>query len=295
MANLKEVRGRIISVKSIQQITKAMKMVSAAKLKRAVDSIVQLRPYANKLKEILENLSSQVEEVESPYTEVRAVKNVLYIPVTSNRGQAGAFNSNVIKATLNRIAADLPESDKKVNRLFMPIGRKGYEFFAKRNHDVLGAHRDVYQNLRFDEVAKITNEVMLGYEQGKWDRVEIVYNQFKNAAVQILTTEVLLPVQRAEPVKSAKGEPVANYIFEPDKEEIVAKLIPEAIRIQLYKAILDSHAAEHGARMTSMDKATENAGELLQSYRLLYNRARQAAITTEILEIVSGASALSAN
>lgn len=291
MANLKEVRGRIISVKSIQQITKAMKMVSAAKLKRAADAIVQLRPYANKLKEILENLSSQLDEVQSTYTEVRPVKNVLFIPVTSNRGQAGAFNTNVVKATLNRIKAEYAQDDKKVNILFMPIGRKGYEFFSRRNYTLLGAHNDIYTKLNFEEVAALANEVMLGYEQGKWDRVEIVYNQFKNAAVQILSQEVLLPIQRSEPSAQASTE-VGNYIFEPGKEEIVEKLIPEAIRIQLYKAILDSHAAEHGARMTSMDKATENAGELLKSYRLLYNRARQAAITTEILEIVSGANAL---
>lgn len=295
MANLKEVRGRIISVKSIQQITKAMKMVSAAKLKRAADSIFQLRPYANKLKEILENLSSQLEEVHSPYTEARPVKSVLFIPITSNRGQAGAFNSNVIKATLNRINTEYPEGGKNVNMIFMPIGRKGYEFFNRRNVTMLGAHNDVYVNLRFEEVARIANEIMSGYEQGKWDRVEIVYNQFKNAAVQILTHEVLLPVQRSEVATSAKTQEVANYIFEPGQNEIVSKLVPEAIRIQLYKAILDSHAAEHGARMTSMDKATENAGELLKSYRLLYNRARQAAITTEILEIVSGANALAAN
>lgn len=295
MANLKEVRGRIISVKSIQQITKAMKMVSAAKLKRAADAIFQLRPYANKLKEILENLSSQLDEVYSPYTEARPVKSVLFIPITSNRGQAGAFNSNVIKATMNLISTKYLEGGKNVNMLFMPIGRKGYEFFNRRNVTMLGAHNDVYVNLRFEEVARIANEIMTGYEQGKWDRVEIIYNQFKNAAVQILTREVLLPVQHADNVSSAKTHEVANYIFEPGQTEIISKLIPEAIRIQLYKAILDSHAAEHGARMTSMDKATENAGELLKSYRLLYNRARQAAITTEILEIVSGANALAAN
>jgi F-type H+-transporting ATPase subunit gamma len=291
MANLKEVRIRIASVQSTQQITKAMKMVSAAKLKRATNAIVQLRPYATKLKEILGNLSASLEGGSSPFIEEREPNKVLIVVVSSNRGLAGAFNMNVIKTANNLIAEKYSEQLKKGNVSIVAIGKKSQDFYEKRNYKVVGNNNDVYAALTFENVTKITEAIMTGFEQGDFDRVEVVYNQFKNAAVQILTSEQLLPLPKAAvniEVKSANVE----YILEPNQEEIVKQLIPKSIKIQLYKAVLDSHASEHGARMTSMDKATENAGDLLKALKLAYNQARQAAITTELTEIVSGAAAL---
>jgi F-type H+-transporting ATPase subunit gamma len=291
MANLKEVRNRIASVQSTQQITKAMKMVSAAKLKRATNAIVQLRPYATKLKEILGNLSASLEGSTSPFIEEREPNKVLIVTVSSNRGLAGAFNMNVIKTANNLIAEKYSEQFKKGNVSIVSIGKKTQDFYEKRGYNVVGNNNEVYADLSFENVTKITDAIMAGFVEGKYDRVEVVYNRFKNAAVQILTSEQLLPLPKSEEAASTK-ETNVDYILEPSKEEIVTQLIPKSIKIQLYKAVLDSHASEHGARMTSMDKATENAGDLLKSLKLAYNQARQAAITTELTEIVSGAAAL---
>ncbi len=291
MANLKEVRNRITSVQSTQQITKAMKMVSAAKLKRATNAIIQLRPYATKLKEILGNLSASLEGSTSPFIEERAPHKVLIVTVSSNRGLAGAFNMNIIKTANNLIAEKYSEQLKNGNVSIVSIGKKTQDFYEKRNYKVIGNNNDVYSNLSFENVTKITEAIMADFVKGKYDRVDVVYNRFKNAAVQILTTEQLLPLPKGEETAEVR-ETNVDYILEPSKEEIVAELIPKSIKIQLYKAVLDSHAAEHGARMTSMDKATENAGDLLKALKLSYNQARQAAITTELTEIVSGAAAL---
>ncbi|WP_026897018.1 ATP synthase F1 subunit gamma [Daejeonella oryzae] len=291
MANLKEVRNRIASVSSTQQITKAMKMVSAAKLKRATNAIVQLRPYANKMKEILANLSASLEESNSPFIQEREPVRVLVIAVSSNRGLAGAFNMNVIKTTNNLIAEKYPEQFRKGNVQIVAIGKKVQDFYEKRNYKVIGNNNELYNALTFQNASKITEDIMTGFANGDYDRVELVYNQFKNAAVQILTSEQLLPVPRS--VQSVVSRVSVDYILEPSQEEIVEQLIPKSIKTQVYKAILDSHASEHGARMTAMDKATENAGDLLKALKLSYNQARQAAITTELTEIVSGAAALS--
>ncbi len=291
MANLKEVRNRIASVQSTQQITKAMKMVSAAKLKRATNAIVQLRPYATKLKEILGNLSASLEGTSSAFIEEREPNKVLIVVISSNRGLAGAFNMNVIKMANNLIATKYSEQFKKGNVSIVSIGKKTQDFYEKRNYKVIGNNNEVYANLTFENVTKITESIMKGFEDGEFDRVEVVYNKFKNAAVQILTSEQLLPLPKTEETATVKTNNV-DYILEPSQEEIVEQLIPKSIKIQLYKAVLDSHASEHGARMTSMDKATENAGDLLKSLKLAYNQARQAAITTELTEIVSGAAAL---
>lgn len=291
MANLKEVRIRISSVQSTQQITKAMKMVSAAKLKRATNAIVQLRPYATKLKDILGNLSASLEGASSPFIQEREPNKVLVVVVSSNRGLAGAFNMNVIKAANNLIADKYSEQLKNGNVSIVAIGKKSQDFYEKRNYNVIGNNNEVYADLTFENVTKITDAIMAGFEKGTFDKVELVYNRFKNAAVQIITTEQLLPLPKAETAVDTNAANV-DYILEPNQEEIVTQLIPKSIKIQLYKAVLDSHASEHGARMTSMDKATENAGDLLKALKLAYNQARQAAITTELTEIVSGAAAL---
>jgi F-type H+-transporting ATPase subunit gamma len=293
MANLKEVRNRIASVKSTQQITKAMKMVSAAKLKRATNAIVQLRPYANKLNDILANLSASLEDGSSPYLQEREPVKVLVVVVSSNRGLAGAFNTNVIKAANNVIAEKYSNQLKAGNVSVVGIGKKSQEFYQRRKYNVIGNNNEVFSALNFENVSKITQSIMDGFLKGEYDRVELVYNQFKNAAVQIVKVEQLLPVPKAEKKETATSK--VDYILEPSQEEIVDQLIPKNIKIQLYKGVLDSHASEHGARMTAMDKATDNAGELLRNLRLSYNQARQAAITTELTEIVSGAAALSSN
>ena len=292
MANLKEVRNRIVSVSSTQQITKAMKMVSAAKLKRATSAIVQLRPYAVKMKEILSNLSASLEESNSPFIKEREPVRVLLIAVSSNRGLAGAFNMNVIKTLNVLISEKYTEQHKKGNVHIVAIGKKVHDYYEKRKYNVIGNNHELYSELTFKNASKITEAVMEGFANGDYDRVDLVYNQFKNAAVQILTTEQLLPVPRSEAITLDPTKQV-DYILEPSQEEIVEQLIPKSIKTQVYKAILDSHASEHGARMTAMDKATENAGDLLKALKLSYNQARQAAITTELSEIVSGAASLS--
>ncbi|MDB5114696.1 MAG: synthase subunit gamma [Mucilaginibacter sp.] len=295
MANLKEVRNRIASVSSTQQITKAMKMVSAAKLKRATNAIVQLRPYANKLKELLSNLSASLEDGSSPFLQQRDPVRVLVVVVSSNRGLAGAFNANVIKTANNLIAEKYSEQLRAGNVSIVAIGKKSQEFYERRKYNVIGNNTELYNNLNFANASLITESIMEGFLKGQYDRVEIVYNHFKNAAMQFLITEQLLPVPKTENKDKAVNATQVDYILEPSQEEIVEQLIPKNIKIQLYRAVLDSVASEHGARMTAMDKATENAGDLLKALKLSYNQARQAAITTELTEIVSGAAALSSN
>jgi F-type H+-transporting ATPase subunit gamma len=291
MANLKEVRLRIVSVSSTQQITKAMKMVSAAKLRRAQNAITQMRPYAMKLREIMENVSSTLESNDGgEFSKMREVKNVLIVAVNSNRGLAGAFNSNIIR-TVNRLINDDYSIQRKNGGVkVLAIGKKASDFYAKTRDLFHGHHNEIYNSLNFEAASAIATKIMSDFKEGKFDKVILVYNQFKNAAVQYVQTEQMLPLQPAK--TENKKEMTTDYIFEPGKAEIVQELIPKSIRIQLYKALLDSHASEHGARMTAMNKATDNAGELLRDLRISYNKARQASITNEILEIVAGAEAL---
>ena len=284
MANLKEIRNRITSVSSTMQITSAMKMVSAAKLKKAQDAITAMRPYAEKLTELLQSLSATLDgEVGGSFTTQREVNKVLIVAVTSNRGLCGAFNSNVIKQA--KLIAD-SYAGKQVD--IFAIGKKGNDALSKTNK-IAGNKSEVFDNLTFDNVAEIAQILTDKFTSGEYDKIQIVYNQFKNAATQIVQTEQFLPLA---PIKSDKPVSTGDYIFEPSKEEIVLTLIPKSLKTQLYKAIRDSFASEHGARMTAMHKATDNATELRNQLKLTYNKARQAAITNEILEIVGGAEAL---
>ena len=283
MANLKEIRNRIASVSSTMQITSAMKMVSAAKLKKAQDAITAMRPYANKLTELLQNLSATLDaDSGSKFAVERDLKKVLIVAITSNRGLCGAFNSNVIKQTHAR-AAHYNGVDVAVTA----IGKKANDALSK-DFQISSAHSDVFDDLCFENVAKIAEELMLQFESGDYDKIEIIYNKFKNAATQTVMTEQFLPIVPAEAHSSTN----TDYIFEPSKLEIVEALIPKSLKTQLFKAIRDSFASEHGARMTAMHKATDNAKELRDQLKLTYNKARQAAITNEILEIVGGAEAL---
>ncbi|RXR33588.1 ATP synthase F1 subunit gamma [Flavobacterium piscinae] len=283
MANLKEIRNRISSVQSTMQITSAMKMVSAAKLKKAQDAITAMRPYAEKLTEILQSLSASMEgEIGGEFTAQREVKKVLIVAITSNRGLCGAFNSNVIKQV--KAVAD-SYTGKKVDVL--AIGKKGNDVLGK-NYSVIANKSEVFDALTFENVAAISELLTEKFISGDYDKIEIVYNQFKNAATQIVQTEQFLPLAPVVGAATASSD----YIFEPSKEEIVLTLIPKSLKTQLYKAIRDSFASEHGARMTAMHKATDNATELRNQLKLTYNKARQAAITNEILEIVGGAEAL---
>ncbi|HET8735887.1 MAG TPA: ATP synthase F1 subunit gamma [Pricia sp.] len=285
MANLKEIRNRITSVSSTMQITSAMKMVSAAKLKKAQDAITAMRPYADKLTELLQSLSASLDDDSgSKYSDTREVNKVLVVAITSNRGLAGAFNSNVLKQCVT--LANGTYAGKQVD--FMAIGKKANDYLKKRS-TVAGNHSSLYDDLTFDGVAAIAEELMEKFVSGKYDRIDIVYNSFKNAATQIVTTEQFLPIVPAEGDENLS----THYIFEPSKLEIVEQLIPKSLKTQLYKAIRDSFASEHGARMTAMHKATDNATELRDDLKLQYNKARQASITNEILEIVGGANALS--
>jgi len=291
MPGLKEVRTRIASVKSTQQITSAMKMVSASKLKRAQNAIVKMRPYAGKLKEILENLSASLDSTDGIYSKERKVQKVLVIVVTSNRGLCGAFNGNVLKSAVSMINTKYNEINKSGNLDIICIGKKGADFMLKRKYHVIDTNMQILDSLTFENVAPIADNLMKSFVGGKYDRIEVVYNQFKNAAVQILSTEQYLPITKAK-TEQGKSKQVSDYIFEPSKEEIVSQLIPKSLKIQFYKMLLDSVASEHGARMTAMHKATDNADSLMKELRLTYNKARQAAITKEILEIVGGAEAL---
>ena len=287
---LKEVRNRIKSVQSTQQITKAMKMVSAAKLRRAQDAIVQMRPYAKKLQEMLSNIVSNSDgDVSMALAAERPVEKVLMIVITSDRGLAGAFNTNVIKLTKTTITERYAEQFRKGNVSIWNIGKKGYEHFTKNNYKTDASHKDIFLNLTFENVQLASQAAMKAFEEGRFDVVEIVYSQFKNAATQRFEVERFLPIPKVER-KAGAGN--ANFIFDPSQAELVAELMPKILNTQLYKANLDSNASEHGARMTAMDKASENANEMLRSLKISYNRARQAAITTELTEIVSGAAAL---
>lgn len=292
MANLKAIRIRITSVKSTRQITSAMKMVSAAKLRKAQDKIVRLRPYANKLYEILVGLTQSLSdsEIDNIYGRESQPEKVLIVVITSNRGLCGAFNTNVIKETRSVISEKYSDQYSKGNLWLLPIGKKGFDFFRKLNVNMLPEQNNLLHDLTFDNVAVVAEEIMNGFTTKKYDRVELVYNQFKNAAVQILTNEQFLPVVSI-PAGKSKVTPI-DYIYEPDQEEIIKELIPKSLKLQFYKAVLDSFVAEHGARMTSMHKATDNATTMIRELTLQYNKARQATITNQILEVVSGAEAL---
>ena len=284
MANLKEIRNRISSIGSTMQITSAMKMVSAAKLKKAQDAITAMRPYSSKLTELLQNLSATLDsDAGGAYSKQREVSKVLLVVVTSNRGWCGGFNSSVIKETTQNIVANYQGVDVDL----LTIGKKGNDILSK-SYPVIDVRNDIFDNLTFDYVAEVAEKIMKLYSDGTYDKIEIIYNRFKNAATQIPQVEQFLPIKPVEGDTNAS----ADYIFEPSKEKIVLELIPKSLKTQLYKAVRDSFAAEHGARMTAMHKATDNATELRDELKLTYNKARQAAITNEILEIVGGAEAL---
>ena len=286
MPNLKEIKSRITSVKSTIQITSAMKMVSAAKLKKAQDAIIQLRPYSNKLTEIMSSVSSASEDSsQNKYSEVRDVNKILLVPITSNRGLCGGFNANIIKKTIE-IEKEL---NSKSELTILSIGKKSSEFFKKNKYNVHSTHDDVFQDVNYEDVSKIAELILNDFANENFDKVILVYNQFKNAATQIVMQEDFLPLNKTQPENSQEA---VDYIYEPGKDEILNELIPKSLKTQLFKAILDSNASEHGARMTAMHKATDNATELKNELTLSYNKARQAAITGEILEIVGGAEAL---
>jgi len=283
MANLKEIRNRIASVSSTMQITSAMKMVSAAKLKKAQDAITAMRPYSDKLTELIQNLSGAMDgDTPNPYTQVRSVEKVLLVVVTSNRGLCGGFNSSIIKAATQYIAS---HPNQQVD--LITLGKKGDDILSK-SYAVKENNNAIFDDLTFANTSKIAESIMAAFEAKAYDKVEVIYNRFKNAATQIVTTETLLPIVS----ESSDDQNASDYIFEPTQEEIINELLPKSIKMQLFKALRDSFASEHGARMTAMHKATDNATELRDQLKLTYNKARQAAITNEILEIVGGAEAL---
>ncbi|MDP5170272.1 MAG: ATP synthase F1 subunit gamma [Bacteroidia bacterium] len=298
MANLKDIRNRMKSVKNTQQVTKAMKMVAAAKLRRAQDRMLQLRPYASKLREIIGNVISVVdaEDIPSRLVEQReVVDNILVVHVTSNRGLAGAFNTNINKATLAYLQETHADKIEQGKVQFVCMGRKGFEFFRKRGFNVNGKNFDVFQDLSFDTVNEVIDMIFEKFLSGEVDKVYLAFNEFKNVMSQIRRVEPLLPlsVDSLEVVeKTTESTLQSDYLYEPDQAQILSELIPKALRIQIFRAVLESNAAEQGARMVAMDKATENAEDLLKSLRISYNKARQASITNEILEIVAGANAL---
>ncbi len=288
MASLKEVKSRISSVISTQQITKAMKMVSAAKLRKSQDKIMQMRPFAKKMGLLLQNLSSAGSDGQSWYNQTREEKKILIVPISSDRGLCGSFNSSVFKAVLRLLEEKYPQQTSQRNVTFLVIGKKSLEFFEKRKFPTIGKYSTLFHDLSFDAVSNPAEYLMEVFKKGEFDKIELVYNEFKNVATQILRVEQYLPIL---PV-AKKLTTTTDYIYQPNQEEILTGLIPKSLKVQLYKAVLDSNAAENGARMTAMDKATDNAGELLKDLKLTYNRTRQAAITKEILEIVAGAEAL---
>ena len=287
---LKEVRNRIKSVQSTQQITKAMKMVSAAKLRKAQDAITQMRPYTKKLQEMLSNIVSNADgNISMNLATVRPVEKVLVIVVTSDRGLCGGYNSNLIKLARQTIKEKYSAQAAKGNAELLPLGKKGYEHFLKNNFKVVDHYWNIFSDISFENVQRAAKFAIDAYSSGQVDAVELVYSEFKNAATQRFVSEQFLPVVKTEKVK---GEKQQDFIFEPDMDVLIEELMPKILNTQLYKAVLDANASEHGARMTAMDKATENANELLKALKISYNRARQAAITTELTEIVSGAAAL---
>lgn len=288
---LKEVRLRIASVTSTQQITKAMKMVSAAKLRRAQDAILQMRPYSQKLQEMLSNIVSGLsDDMEIKLAEERPVERVLLIPITSDRGTCGAYNANVIKATRNLIAEKYATQFANKNVTILPLGKKAFEYFTKHEYNVVSDFWAIFANLTFENVKHVAAYAQEAFLSGEYDKVELVYSQFINAATQAFVSEPYLPIPKVE--KADEDNKQIDFLFEPSKETLIEELMPKILNTQVFKAVLDAHASEHGARMTAMDKATENANELLRNLKISYNRARQAAITTELTEIVSGAAAL---
>ena len=290
MPNLKDIRTRITSVGSTMQITSAMKLVSAAKLKRATDSIVQLRPYADKLRELLQNVSSTLEaEVGGALTEEREVNKVLLVVINSNRGLCGGYNSSIIKKVNALLASELVGKHVEI----LAIGKKANDTFSKTQTIYKNAS-SIWDNLNFADVAEIADDLVEKFTAGDFDQIRIIYNQFQNAAVQIVQDEQFLPVVLEKTEEEANNSAELDYIFNPSKEEILRDLIPQTLKTQLFKAVLDANASEHGARMTAMHKATDNASELQKGLKIQYNKARQAAITNEILEIVGGAEALNA-
>ncbi len=295
MANLKEIRNRIQSVSSTRQITSAMKMVSAAKLKRAQNNILQLRPYTEKLSSLLHNLSSQVEDSENVYSRTNVPKNILIIPISSNRGLCGAFNSNILKATNHLIQQY--KSENKVNITVLSAGKKSYDYFRRTEYNIKGNLlpknlNDLINNASFENFIPHINNILDGFLDKQYDRVVLVYNKFKNAAVQEVVTEQILPFKKDENFITTDISTNNDYIIEPSKSELYHHLVPKYLKIQFYKAFIDSNASEHGSRMTAMHKATDNASSLIKDLKLHYNKARQAAITGEILEISAGAEAL---
>lgn len=291
MASLKEVKTRITSVISTQQITKAMKMVAAAKLRKSQDRIIQMRPFAKKMTGILQNLSAGMTDGDNWFSKVRPEEKVLIIAMSSDRGLCGSFNSATIKGVVRLIQEKYATQHAKKNVTILPIGKKALEFFTKRGYPVIDDYSNLFHGLTFDSASAVAEFLMKAFQDGRFDKMEIVYNQFKNVATQILMVEQYLPVL---PVASDKKQSI-DYIFQPNHAEIMSGLIPKSLKTQLFKTLLDSNASENGARMTAMDKATENAGEILKELKLTYNRTRQAAITKEILEIVAGAEALKAS
>lgn len=293
MANLKEVKGRIQSVISTQQITKAMKMVAAAKLRRAQDRIIQIRPFSTKLSAIMQNITNAIDttQVENPYAEVREINRVLLVVITSDRGLCGAFNSNIFRQVRSLIEEKYQSQSKNGGLYIMPIGKRSVEFFNKRGYQTISQFGGLMGKLVFDDVRDAAEFAMSSFVEGRYDKIELVYNEFKNVATQIVRAENFLPI--ASPEQNHSIDASTDYIFEPDQAFIFAEVVPKSLKIQFYKALLESNAAENGARMTAMGQATDNAGELLKELKLTYNRTRQAAITKEILEIVGGAEALS--
>jgi F-type H+-transporting ATPase subunit gamma len=293
MASLKEIRERKTSVASTMQITSAMKMVSAAKLKKAQNAIVQFRPYAEKLQEILASVGDSIKDDEdNQYAVQRDKERILLVLITSNRGLCGAFNSNAIKATIQRALTTFDSQMMARQVDFIAIGKKGADFLRKKGYNVILDGSELFDDLTFERVAKIANMIMGLFTDGEYDHVDVIYNRFKNAGTQILTEEQFLPIEVDKLADESASVSYVDYIYEPTKEYIVQELIPRSLKLQFYKAILDSHASEHGARMIAMHMATDNATELLKELSLQFNKARQAAITNEILEIVGGAEAL---
>ena len=293
-ANLKEVRERITSVKSTQQITKAMKMVSAAKLRRATDAIVRMRPYADKLNDMLKNILSNIDGgANTTFGQYREVERAAVVVVTSNRGLAGAFNTNVIKSAVATIEEQFSEQRAAGNLTIICIGKKGYEYFKKRYQDctIVNEYVGIFSDLSFDNVAQVSQMLMDSFEQKEFDMVTVSYSRFRNAAVQFAETHQFLPVEKLEPSAGASKHR-ADYIFEPSEQELLEQLVPSILQTTFQKFLLDTHASEHGARMTAMDKATENAEELIKDMKIVYNKARQESITKELSEIVGGAAAL---
>ena len=293
MPNLKEVRIRINSVNSTRQITSAMKMVAASKLRKAQNAILNMRPYAQKLQHIMQDLSSDMEDSdEGLYSAIRSEEKILIVTITSNRGLCGAFNSNVVKSAINLVEGKYAEQYKKGNLSIMCLGKKGADGLNSYGITPVEVNNEIFDALTFDNAVPIAENLMAEFAEKKYDKIILIYNQFKNAAVQLLQEEPFLPIIESDNHETTGEENNPNYIFEPNKEEILEALVPKAIKVQLYKALLDSFASEHGARMTAMHMATENADELIKDLKLTYNKARQASITNEILEIVGGAEAL---